>query len=177
MVRIPAATSRLSVTGPIPGTLRTGSGAKRRSSSPTRTMSTPAGLASPLAIFATVRVAPTPALEGVDGGRGPLEARDLDRLIHQRTRLSIVSALAVNDSLTFNELKRLLGTTDGNLSVHARKLEDAGYLRCDKTFEARMPKSEYRLTAAGRAALESGAAGLHQLIPEIPAVGQRSGAA
>jgi DNA-binding MarR family transcriptional regulator len=68
--------------------------------------------------------------------------------------LGIVSALAVNESLTFNELKRLMQTTDGNLSVHARKLEDAGYVTCTKSFEGRMPKTEYRLTAAGRRALE-----------------------
>lgn len=80
--------------------------------------------------------------------------RDLDRLIHERTRLGIVSALAVNDALSFNELKALLRTTDGNLSVHARKLEDAQYVACTKSFEGRMPKTEYRLTAAGRRALE-----------------------
>ena len=80
--------------------------------------------------------------------------RDLDRLIHERTRLGIVSALAVNDTLSFNELKALLKTTDGNLSVHARKLEDAQYITCTKSFEGRMPKTEYRLTAAGRRALE-----------------------
>ena len=80
--------------------------------------------------------------------------RDLDRLIHERTRLGIVSALAVNDSLSFNELKALLRTTDGNLSVHARKLEEAQYIACAKYFEGRMPKTEYRLTAAGRRALE-----------------------
>jgi DNA-binding MarR family transcriptional regulator len=79
---------------------------------------------------------------------------DLDRLIHERMRLGIVSALAANRSLTFGELKDLLNTTDGNLSVHARKLEDAGYIACDKSFEGRMPKTEYRLTAAGRKALE-----------------------
>jgi len=79
---------------------------------------------------------------------------DLDRVIHERLRLGIVSALAVNDRLTFNDLKRLLQTTDGNLSVHARKLEDAQYIACDKTFEGRMPRTEYRLTAAGRRALE-----------------------
>jgi DNA-binding HxlR family transcriptional regulator len=78
----------------------------------------------------------------------------LDRLIHERMRLGIVSALAVNDTLTFNDLKRLMQTTDGNLSVHARKLEDAGYVTCTKTFEGRMPKTEYRLTATGRRALE-----------------------
>ena len=81
-------------------------------------------------------------------------AVSLDRLIHERTRLGIISALAVNDSLTFNELKRLLGATDGNLSVHARKLEDAGYVACTKSFAGRVPKTEYRLTAAGRRALE-----------------------
>src|SRR3979411_2595548 len=83
--------------------------------------------------------------------RSPLE---LDRLIHERLRLGIVSALAVNERLTFNELKRLLQTTDGNLSVHARKLEEAAYIACDKTFEARMPRTEYRLTAAGRRAFD-----------------------
>jgi DNA-binding HxlR family transcriptional regulator len=81
-------------------------------------------------------------------------ASDLDRLIHERTRLAIVSALAVNPSLAFNELKRLLRATDGNLSVHARKLEDAGYVTCTKSFAGRLPKTEYRLSAAGRRALE-----------------------
>jgi DNA-binding MarR family transcriptional regulator len=79
---------------------------------------------------------------------------DLDRLIHERMRLGIVSALGANQSLTFNELKKLLKTTDGNLSVHARKLEDANYITCTKSFENRMPKSEYRLTDSGRRALE-----------------------
>jgi DNA-binding MarR family transcriptional regulator len=81
-------------------------------------------------------------------------ATNLDRLIHERTRLAIISALAVNDSLTFNELKQLLSATDGNLSVHARKLEDAGYISCAKSFANRLPKTEYRLSAAGRRALE-----------------------
>ena len=81
-------------------------------------------------------------------------ATNLDRLIHERTRLAIISALAVNTSLTFSELKELLGASDGNLSVHARKLEDAGYVACTKSFAGRMPKTEYRLTAAGRRALE-----------------------
>lgn len=85
-----------------------------------------------------------------EGGGMP----DLDRLIHERLRLGIVSALAVNEKLTFNELKDLLQTTDGNLSVHARKLEEAEYIACAKYFEGRMPKTEYRLTAAGRKALE-----------------------
>src|SRR3989449_5625392 len=78
----------------------------------------------------------------------------LDRLIHERMRLGIVSALAVNDSLTFNELKALLKTTDGNLSVHARRLEEANYIACSKSFDGRLPKTEYRLTAAGRPAPE-----------------------
>ncbi len=81
-------------------------------------------------------------------------APKFDRLIHERLRLGIVSALAANESLTFNELKRLLGTTDGNLSVHARKLEEAQYIDCTKSFENRLPKTEYRLTPAGRRALE-----------------------
>jgi DNA-binding MarR family transcriptional regulator len=79
---------------------------------------------------------------------------DLDRLIHERVRLGIVSALAANESLSFNDLKRLLQTTDGNISVHARKLEEAGYLQCTKSFQGRMPKTEYALTPAGRKALE-----------------------
>jgi DNA-binding transcriptional ArsR family regulator len=82
------------------------------------------------------------------------EALDLDRLIHERMRLGIVSALAVNDSLSFNDLKQLLKTTDGNLSVHARKLEEAGYIACAKYFDGRVPKTEYRLAAPGRRALE-----------------------
>ncbi len=97
--------------------------------------------------------APAPPLRGVRGGAAgaPLE---LERLIHERMRLAIVSALAVNDTLSFNELKRLLDTTDGNLSVHARKLEDARYIVCTKMFEGRVPRTEYRLSAAGRRALE-----------------------
>ncbi len=78
----------------------------------------------------------------------------LDKIIHERIRLGIVSALAVNERLTFNELKQLLNTSDGNVSVHARKLEDAGYLSCTKSFDGRVPKTEYKLTAAGRKALE-----------------------
>jgi len=93
--------------------------------------------------------------------RSPLE---LDRLIHERLRLGIVSALAVNDRLTFNDLKRLLQTTDGNLSVHARKLEEAQYIGCEKTFEGRVPRSEYRLTAAGRRALEKYLAHMEAII-------------
>jgi DNA-binding HxlR family transcriptional regulator len=85
-----------------------------------------------------------------EGGGMP----ELDRLIHERLRLGIVSALAVNESLTFNDLKNLMKTTDGNLSVHARKLEEAQYISCTKYFEGRQPKTEYRLTASGRRALE-----------------------
>jgi DNA-binding HxlR family transcriptional regulator len=79
---------------------------------------------------------------------------ELDRLIHERMRLGIISALAANEALTFNDLKKLLKTTDGNLSVHARKLEEANYVSCTKTFEGRMPRTEYRLTSQGRRALE-----------------------
>jgi DNA-binding HxlR family transcriptional regulator len=81
------------------------------------------------------------------------ELPELDRLIHERIRLGIVSALATNDSLSFNDLKRVLKTTDGNLSVHARKLEEAQYISCVKFFEGRVPRTEYRLTPAGRRAL------------------------
>lgn len=84
-------------------------------------------------------------------GGGPVP--DFDRLIHERLRLGIVSALAANDTLTFNELKKLLKTTDGNLSVHARKLEEATYIACQKSFAGRMPRTEYRLTEEGRRAL------------------------
>ena len=92
-------------------------------------------------------------LRGERGGsaESPVE---LDRLIHERIRLGIVSALAVNERLSFNELKTMLGATDGNLSVHARKLEDAGYVECHKGFSGRTPKTEYALTPAGRRALE-----------------------
>lgn len=96
---------------------------------------------------------PRPSRHGTDT-RSPASAPELDRLIHERMRLGIVSALAVNETLTFNDLKKLLQTTDGNLSVHARKLEDAQYIACTKSFEGRLPKTEYRLTAAGRRALE-----------------------
>lgn len=90
----------------------------------------------------------------VRSGAAQPVSSNLDRLIHERIRLGIVSALAVNRSLTFNELKALLKTTDGNLSVHARKLEEADYIVCTKSFDGRLPKTEYRLTAAGRRALE-----------------------
>src|ERR1700730_875466 len=105
-------------------------------------------------------VAKSNALRKEKGGPQSMGARhaaspsDLDRLIHERMRLGIVSALAVNESLTFNDLKKLLNTNDGNISVHARKLEDAQYIACAKSFEGRMPRTEYRLTTAGRRALE-----------------------
>ena len=88
------------------------------------------------------------------GAPAASSAPKLDRLIHERLRLGILSALSVNNTLTFNELKKLLDTTDGNLSVHARKLEEAAYIGCTKSFKGRMPRTEYRLTAAGRRALE-----------------------
>ena len=93
-------------------------------------------------------------LQGAPPPAGSRAALDLDRLIHERMRLGIVSALAVNERLSFNDLKSLLRTTDGNLSVHARKLEEGGYIRCDKSFVGRLPKTEFRLTAAGKRALE-----------------------
>ena len=94
-------------------------------------------------------------VKGSGTKRAPVKKPDeLDRLIHERLRLGIVSALAVNDSLSFSDLKKLMDTTDGNLSVHARKLEEAEYIACTKSFEGRMPKTQYRLTAAGRRALE-----------------------
>ena len=98
---------------------------------------------------------PSPAPDSLRSGE-PLATRtaQLDRLIHDRTRLGIISALAVNDSLSFSELKKLLQATDGNLSVHARKLEEAGYVSCTKSFEGRVPKTTYRLSAAGRRAFE-----------------------
>src|SRR5947199_9728001 len=83
-----------------------------------------------------------------------IEAPKLDKLVHERLRLGMLTALSVNESLTFNELKKLLDATDGNMSVHARKLEEAGYLTCTKTFAGRVPRSDYKLSAAGRRALE-----------------------
>jgi DNA-binding MarR family transcriptional regulator len=96
--------------------------------------------------------------------RSALELPELDRLIHERLRLGIVSALAVNHSLSFNDLKRLLKTTDGNLSVHARKLEEAEYIACTKSFDGRIPRTEYKLTAAGRNALEDYLAQMEDLL-------------
>ena len=94
-------------------------------------------------------------------------AVELDRLIHERIRLGIVSALAVNNAMTFNELKASLETTDGNLSVHARKLEEADYITCTKTFEGRMPRTEYKLTRSGREALERYLAHMEALISAV----------
>jgi DNA-binding MarR family transcriptional regulator len=88
-------------------------------------------------------------------GRAPVEGPlAFDRLIHERLRLGILSALAVNESMSFNDLKKLMQTTDGNLSVHARKLEEANYIACTKSFEGRVPKTEYAITPSGRRALE-----------------------
>jgi len=95
----------------------------------------------------------SPPLESVAGGHPEAGALELDRLIHERVRLGIVSALAVNGTLGFTELSDLLGATDGNLSAHARKLEDAGYLLCHKSFEGRTPRTEFELTTTGRDAL------------------------
>ena len=94
-----------------------------------------------------------PAVSRVKSGAARDAARELDALLHHRMRLGLVSALAAAESLSFNDLKALLETSDGNLSVHARKLEDAGYLTCSKTFENRRPRTDYRLTARGRQAL------------------------
>jgi DNA-binding HxlR family transcriptional regulator len=94
-------------------------------------------------------------------------ATSLDRLIHERLRLGIVSALAVNERLSFNDLKRLLQTTDGNLSVHARKLEEADYISCEKSFEGRLPRTEYRLTGSGRRALEKYVAHMEAILRAV----------
>ena len=107
-------------------------------------------------------MAKTNVVRNAEAGMGALsgarrhaaQAAELDRLIHERVRLGIVSALAVNESLTFNELKALLKASDGNLSVHARKLEEAEYITCTKSFAGRVPKTQYRLTAVGRRALQ-----------------------
>lgn len=104
-------------------------------------------------------------LKAVDGDA--LTPMALDRLIHERVRLAIVSALAVHESLTFSELKALLETSDGNVSVHARKLEDAGYILCTKGFDGRIPRTEYRLAAAGRAALERYLSHMEALIKRV----------
>lgn len=105
-------------------------------------------------------------LNGVRG-QSLTDSLELDRTIHERIRLGIVSALAVNETLTFNELKTLLETTDGNLSVHARKLEDAAYITCRKTFDGRVPRTEYRLTDSGRSALDEYIEHMEALIKSV----------
>jgi DNA-binding MarR family transcriptional regulator len=113
--------------------------------------------------------------EAKEQARTALKAEDgdasmpmsLDRIIHERVRLALVSALAVHESLTFNELKALLDTSDGNVSVHARKLEDAGYISCKKGFDGRIPRTEYRLTATGRRALEQYLSHMEALIKRV----------
>ena len=107
------------------------------------------------------------SLQEVRGAKAPQAASELDRLIHERMRLGIVSALAANDSLTFNDLKSLMNTTDGNLSVHARKLEDAGYIAVTKSFENRLPKTEYKLTPDGQRALENYLSHMETLIQQM----------
>jgi DNA-binding MarR family transcriptional regulator len=105
----------------------------------------------------------TPSVRAKEKSAAP----NLDRLIHERLRLGIISALAANESLTFSDLKSLMNTTDGNLSVHARKLEDAGYISCSKFFEGRLPKTEYKLTPAGRSALENYLSHMESLIKQM----------
>lgn len=106
-------------------------------------------------------------LQDVRAAKAKHPAPGLDRLIHERVRLGIVSALAANESLTFNDLKSLMNTTDGNLSVHARKLEEGGYIECIKSFEGRMPKTEYKLTIAGRRALENYLSHMETIIQQM----------
>lgn len=105
------------------------------------------------------------ALTAVDGDTSIPIA--LDRVIHERLRLAIVSALAVHESLTFNDLKTMLDATDGNISVHARKLEDAGYVACSKGYDGRVPRTEYRLTPSGRRALERYLSHMEALIKRV----------
>lgn len=114
-------------------------------------------------------VAKPSAAARAPAAKAPRPALSLDRLIHERLRLGIVSALAVNERMTFNELKRLLQTTDGNLSVHARKLEEAEYVLCEKSFDGRMPRTEYRLTAAGRRALDKYVAHMEAILKAVKA--------
>jgi DNA-binding HxlR family transcriptional regulator len=104
------------------------------------------------------------ALRQVEGRGAPRPALDLDRIIHERMRLGIVSVLAVHDAVSFNDLKKLVHATDGNLSVHARRLEEVGYVECTKRFEGRVPRTEYRLTVAGREALSRYLAHMEALI-------------
>lgn len=115
------------------------------------------------------RTAARKTIEAPAPRRQPVETQipDFDRLIHEKTRLAIVSALAVNSTLSFNELKAILKTTDGNVSVHTRKLEEAGYLTCKKSFEGRMPRTEYSLTAGGKRALEKYLGHMEALINSV----------
>jgi DNA-binding HxlR family transcriptional regulator len=108
-----------------------------------------------------------PELKAIGADKAKHPAPNLDRMIHERMRLGIVSALAANESLTFNDLKSLMDTTDGNLSVHARKLEEGGYIACIKSFEGRLPKTEYKITAAGRRALESYVSHMETIIRQM----------
>jgi DNA-binding MarR family transcriptional regulator len=107
------------------------------------------------------------AVREARSAKGTSRATSLDRLIHERLRLGIISALAANESLTFIDLKNLMNTTDGNLSVHARKLEDAGYVAVTKSFDGRMPRTEYKLTAAGRRALEGYLSHMEALLKQM----------
>ncbi len=109
------------------------------------------------------------SLRGVAGAKVTSSAPSLDRIIHERLRLGIVSALAANETLSFNDLKSLLDTTDGNLSVHARKLEEAGFITCTKYFEGRTPKTEYKLSTAGRKALDDYLSHMEKLIQQMRA--------
>ncbi len=120
------------------------------------------------------RASDEPRLRGVRGpegkgsdGKATRGSLEVDRLIHERVRLAIVSALAVHDSLSFNELKEMLGTSDGNLSVHARRLEEAQYVVCVKSFDGRTPRTEYKLTASGRKSLERYLAHMEALIRSV----------
>jgi DNA-binding transcriptional ArsR family regulator len=113
--------------------------------------------------------ADAPRLEGTDVPAAAAGAPALDRLIHERVRLGILSALAVSDPLSFTELRAILETSDGNLSVHARKLEEAGYVACEKSFDGRIPRTEYRLTAPGRQALDRYLAHMEALIRAVRA--------
>ncbi|HEV8112893.1 MAG TPA: transcriptional regulator [Planctomycetota bacterium] len=115
---------------------------------------------------AAKHAAQTPRLRKLEGAKAAGSGA-VDRLIHERLRLAIVSALAVHESLSFNELKEMIGTSDGNLSVHARKLEEAQYVACTKSFDGRTPRTEYRLTPAGRRSLERYLAHMEALIRTV----------
>ncbi|NUM54725.1 MAG: transcriptional regulator [Candidatus Hydrogenedentes bacterium] len=109
----------------------------------------------------------TPQQNAAPAAPEPVDASTFDRVIHERLRLAIVSALAVNDGMSFNELRRILRTTDGNLSVHARKLEDAGYITCTKSFDGRIPRTEFKITEVGRKTLEKYLAHMEALIRRV----------